>query len=116
MANQKYKLYALPFSTEAFAMARSARFSRICADYLLIYASKKLENAVEIKGDDLNQLNGAESRWLFDCNMALLAEDASNRSGDILRDMRQKLDAIAAALEQERKKGSNGESGEKQLT
>ena len=93
-----YRLYAMPYTLETAQDAEKERFSRVTADYVLIYTAKRRKNCAEITEAEAHRLSKAERQWLFDCNTALLAEDAKKRSGDIMKNLSDMVDRLETAL------------------
>jgi len=96
-----YRLYALPYGAAGVKSATQERFSRISDGYVLIYtAGEAPTGSAEITEDEIRRLSAADSRWLFDCNMVLLGEDARKREKEIIGSMNERLEKLEAALEQ----------------
>ena len=108
MSAKKYRLFALPATDESVRRAEKERFSRINIDYVLIYKTGTVRDAAEITEAESHRLTEAERRWLYDCNLALIAEATKNNMGGILNNLSQKVDALAAALEAQRKAEQGG--------
>lgn len=108
-----YRLYAMPYNAETVGAAEKERFSRVAADYVLIYTAKRVKNAVQVTEAEAHRLSGSERQWLFDCNTALLAEETKRHSGEILQNLSEKLDKLESALAaqkeiEERRNGADG--------
>ena len=79
-----YKLYAARTSNEIIRRAEVERFTRVTADYTLIYSDndKIMENTLRgieytiIEGEDAKRLSTADKDWLMNCNFAIIAEEA----------------------------------------
>lgn len=100
-----FHLYAMNADANGVETAAEQRFSRATPDYILIYtAAAAPKNSVEIAGSDLKRLTEADERWLLDCNLILLAEDARDREREILEDAAKKVAALERALEEQRKR------------
>lgn len=98
-----YRLWALAYSAEAMEEAYRQRFSRVGADYILIYSAKKPKlPCAEVTEDEVFRLTGAEGRWLQDCNVTLILEETKRNSGEMLKDLGRKIDALETALRQQR--------------
>lgn len=107
-----YRLYAAPYSAEALNVLRKAQYCRASADYILVYTARKLPegvDAIEIKDEDAKHLTVAEARWLFECNVEILAAETKAQSGEILRDLSVKIGNLEAALKAEQEKEQKGE-------
>ena len=106
---KKYRLYALPMNEESVRKAERERFSRITGDYVLIYRTGRMSKAVEVTESETHRLTEAERRWLYDCNMALIAEATHENMGGVLQSLSAKVDALEKALA-EQKEAEEGQS------
>lgn len=102
----KYRLFALPVSEESMAEAEKKRFSRITAKYVLIYCDSE-ENAMQIDRDNFSALTEADKKWLYECNVLLLAEDALRHQEQAAKSLNDMVIALEAALESEKRKGES---------
>lgn len=98
----KYRLYVLPTTDETVRTAEKMRFSRITADYVLIYRTGRMQNAVEVTESEAHRLTEAERRWLLDCNLALISEKTRENMGGVLKSLSEKIDALEIALEKQK--------------
>ena len=107
---KRFRLWALPYGPEAMEAAYRERFCRVGADYVLIYAARKPKlPCAEVTEQEAHRLTGAETKWLLDCNLTLIAEETQRRSVEILADMSRKLDELEAALKRQQEI-ENGEA------
>lgn len=107
---KKYRLYALPYTVEAVRTAERERFSRIAADYILIYTHRKRADGVEITNTEAHRLSAPERRWLYDCNTALIAEQSRRQQGEILQSLSDKIDKLEISLRKQREIEQGGEN------
>lgn len=98
----KFRLFVLPTTDETVRKAEKARFSRITVDYVLIYKTGKMQNAVEVTESEAHRLTEAERRWLLDCNLALIAEKTRENMGGVLQSLSEKVDALEEALKKQK--------------
>mgnify|MGYP006967185855 CR=1 FL=1 len=103
----KYRLFALPVSEESMAEAEKKRFSRITAKYVLIYCDSEAANAMQIDRDNFSALTEADKKWLYECNVLLLAEDALRHQEQAAKSLNDMVIALEAALESEKRKGES---------
>jgi hypothetical protein len=105
MKKKNYRLYAAAYTPETEKRMDSFRFCRYnCAGgFVLIYADKKPSGLVctEIRDQEAGLLSAAERKWLFECNLEILAAETKNRSGEILRDLSLKVGKLEEALKAE---------------
>lgn len=107
-----YRLYALAVNAVNAEYAAQQRFNRITPGYILVYtADGKPTAGVEVRGKDLNRLTASDAGWLFDCNVALIAEEAARKTQDIAKALDEKLAGFEAALEEEQTRLTEGENG-----
>lgn len=113
-----YRLYALPLSPENIALASKERFSRATPfpipGYVLIYSTSLVNNAVEITEEEVSRLSSGDSRWLFDCNVAIIAEEAKKHEAEVVKDLSFQLVALENELKkrkEELEKGGSSLSG-----
>ncbi len=104
MAKAKYRLWAAATDANSTATAEQARFSRVGTAYVLIYDKRKpnIEHCVEVAESEINALNAAEAQWLWDCNVALIAEETAKNRKQIMESIDEKLDRFEAALKRQR--------------
>ena len=104
-----YRLYANNVTDETVGIAESGRFSRITADYLLVYTKTKMKDWPEITDDNVSILTNADRKWLFECNMELIAEEMSKTENNFGVDMQRTIDELEKALNRERELIKNNE-------
>lgn len=102
-----WKLYALSLTMEHADTASKYRFFRITPapepGYVLIYTRDGTpEDAEELGEEEQYRLTGADERWLYDCNMALLMEDALAREAEIVSSIARRMDALETALREKK--------------
>ena len=107
---RKYRLYALPYTSETVRTAERERFSRIAADYILIYTPKRRIDGVEITKAEAHRLSAPERRWIYDCNTALIAEQTRRHETEILQDLSDKIDKLEISLRKQREIEQGGEN------
>lgn len=103
---KSYKLYALPLTNENITLAADERFSRAtpapAPGYVLVYTgNEKPHGAHEIKENDAELLTVADKQWLFDCGVAILAEEIEMQKPEILADLNARIDSLRSELEKE---------------
>lgn len=105
MANE-YRLFAAPVCAETIRKAADERFSRMTADYILIYRRRKPRTlpCIEVKGDDLNRLTERDREWLKDSILVILAEAAAKSRAQTEERMNALMDNLEAALREEQEK------------
>lgn len=115
MAKNVYRLWAIVYTNESAPLLENAKFSRlnVSEQYFLVYSDKKPKGELiltEVKDADAQLLNEDERKWLFECNLQILAAEARVRKKDILRDLSLKVGALEEALrEQARKEATASE-------
>lgn len=105
----RYGLYALKVNAENMELASRQRFNRITPGYILIYtADGAPENSVGVCGEDIHRLGSGDTGWLFDCNIALITEEAAKQAQAIAQELDDKMSGFEAALEEERARLEGG--------
>lgn len=97
-----YKLYVTRTNNEVIRRAESERFTRITAEYTLIYSNndKIMGNTLHgieytiIEGEDAKRLSAADKDWLMNCNFAIIAEEAIKNKELIIQNMAEALTAL----------------------
>nr|DAP18003.1 MAG TPA: hypothetical protein [Bacteriophage sp.] len=99
-----YKLYAAEVSRLNVEKAERERFSRVTANYMLLYRRTKPRHipTVEVKGDDLRRLTESDRLWLADCIATLLGEAAGKRQDATARRVSEMLTAWEKELQRTR--------------
>lgn len=114
-----YKLYAAEMNRENVEKAEKERFSRVTANYMLLYRRTKPRHipAVEVKGNDLRRLTESDRLWLADCIATLLGEAAGRRQetaaqrvNEMLTAWEKELQKTREGMEKEAQDGRNEES------
>ena len=114
-----YKLYTAEVSRMNVEKAERERFSRVTANYMLLYRRTKPRHipAVEVKGNDLRRLTESDRLWLADCIATLLGEAAGRRQetvaqrvNEMLTAWEKELQKTREGLEKEAQDGRNEES------
>ena len=102
MDKKVYRLFALPLTTQNIGIASGERFSRATPSpapgYVLIYTTAEIPDAVEITENEVDRLSSGDSRWLFDCNTAILAEELKNHEADVVKDLSFRMEALEEEL------------------
>ncbi len=99
-----YKLYAMELNRDNMRSAATERFSRATPFYILVYTNGELpENGIEIINDDKKRLTDEDERWVQDCNLIILAEQAKKNETKIAQDMQKRLEQMEQILEQAKK-------------
>ena len=108
-----FRLCAIPTTAEGTAAIEGQRFSRITADYTLIYtADENLpEGSLELTEGDAGRLSDGDRRWLIDCNNALIAEEVARLKPKIVRRLSDLLDEIENNLKKT-EEGDGADNGE----
>lgn len=102
---KKYRLFAMRPDIYGVKCAAMNTYSRITPQYVLIYKlGKKPSGALEIKGADLERLTLADERWLFEANLKIIAEEAKKKKPETEKKLREMIDSLEQALEEEKKK------------
>ena len=114
-AIQKYKLYALPLTTENIMAAANERFSRATPTpepgYVLIYTNGEApKGATEITEEHADLLSTADARWLMDTGAALAAEEIEKHKPEVLKGISESIEALEEELK--RKKEEISQRGE----
>ena len=102
-----YKLYASRSTEALLNRLTDLRFTRITADYTLIYASnsKIMRNVFEgiqytiIEDGETHRLSAADKEWLMNCNFTIIAEEAVRNKELVLQNMNDALQALETELE-----------------
>lgn len=96
-----YRLCALPTTAETTAEVEGQRFSRITADYTLVYTAGRVPTGgIKLTEADASRLTAADRRWLDDCNAVLIAEQIAKDKPRILSKLNDLLNTIEANIEQ----------------
>ena len=99
-----YKLYAAEMNRKNVEKAEKERFSRVTANYMLLYRRTKPRHipALEVKGKDLRRLTESDRLWLADCIATLLGEAAGKRQDATARRVNEMLTAWEKELQKTR--------------
>ena len=103
-----YRLYAMLITPEAIELAGKERFSRVTANYALVYTDKVIENkgVREITQEESYRLSNDEQAWLLACNMVVITENTAENEAEFIKDISAKLEQVEEALKEERRKVS----------
>jgi hypothetical protein len=112
-----FKLYAFINNDNSISLAEKNRFSRITAQYVLVYTDdeKTIEDKAKhsyiiIRENDTNRLSKGDKEWLTSCNLEIIFEEAAKNQDVILQSMDETLKKLEQALEEEKiKLQSKGE-------
>lgn len=111
--NRIFKLYALSVTPENVEQAVGSRFSRILPEYILIYTDGAApERSVEVTQENLYRLTKEDQSWIMECAGDLLMERLEKEKPAVAKRLSDMIDALGAALDEEREKLSRIE-GEK---
>lgn len=103
MAKTKYRLWALGMNEQSITAAAEERFSRVNADYVLIYAQRKPKlPCAEITEKEAGRLTKAEAQWLLDCGYTLFNESLKANGGNLAQSIGEKMDALEEALKRQK--------------
>lgn len=101
----KYNLFAMKTDIGNINKASEFRFSRITEEYILIYTEQsEIEDAILIEEKEVKRLTGDDSKWLFDCNMLIIAKETKSHEKEFLKDLSAKVNELEKMLEAEQKK------------
>lgn len=107
----KYRLYAMPLGEESVSVATRERFSRIAERYVLIYTTAEQPTAsAEIEAKEIKRLSAADEKWLFDCNIVILAAETQKHQAELLDSLSKKIGRLEKALAEEKSKREEGVS------
>lgn len=112
---REYRLFAAPVNPETIRKAADERFSRMTADYILIYRTRKPRAlpCVEVRGSDLNRLTERDRAWLKDSILVILTEAAARSRDETRERMNVLMDNLEEALREEQEKlGKEDEDSE----
>ena len=101
---KKFCLYALPVDIGNKIYAEQCKFSRITAQYVLVYTDKKLEDLkhIEIMEDDFYRLSADDRAWLWESVCTIMREMLEENKLESDSKMNDMLDRLEKALESER--------------
>lgn len=100
--NITWRLAAMKPTVSAIETARSMKYFRICADYILVYGRTIPGGAVEIKGKDLDALTQADCAWLEECNHEIMRRFVNDHMETVKRGQAAFLQEFQRELERER--------------
>lgn len=108
-----FRLCAIPTTAEATAEIEGQRFSRITADYSLVYTADDPvpESWLILTEEDAGRLDSDDRRWLNDCNTCLIAEEIARQKPRIVRRLADLLEDIERNLK-ETEEGGSTDDGE----
>ena len=103
----KYKLYAFKPNEEGIEKAQKSRFSRVTKDYALIYSAEEVPNGVEITEENLFRLTSADSKWVQDCNFAIIFEETKKKEKEISNELSETINRLEQALQEAKESEEN---------
>lgn len=96
-----YKLYAMPTKPEAIDGMGYQRFSRITAEYALVYTDGEAPKpSAELTDEDAGRLTEGDRNWLLACNTRLLAEEIERQKPEMLRRLGEKIEEFETILQE----------------
>lgn len=111
--NKIFRLYALSVTPENVEQAVQQKFSRILPEYILVYTDGEAPaRSVEVTQEHLYRLTKEDQGWIMECAGYLLMERLEKEKPTVAKRLSDMIDALGAALEEEREKLSRNE-GEK---
>lgn len=117
MGKKVYRLWAVVYTEASAGLLEMEKYSRlnVSEQYFLVYSARKPKGELvmsEIREADAKLLSEDERRWLFECNLEILAAETRMRKKDILRDLRLKVGALEDALREQAKREAEAEHKE----
>ena len=95
-----YKLYALP--TTEIESVQKYRFSRVTMGYILVYSDGEVSGGKEVTEENLYRLSAADSKWIQDCNFALIFEETKKREAEMSNNLSDTINRLERILQEER--------------
>lgn len=106
----KYRLYALSVGRKSVERAAGERFARVTPYYVLIYTTDEPpKGAIELSVDDIDRLSSDDNRWLFDCNIAILAEMSEKRRPEVMQSLSERIERLEQELARKKQELENKE-------
>ena len=98
----------LAYSPENVVYTSGFRFSRVTADYILIYDRKTrlkppFGNVIEIKKEEIWDLTEMDRAWILDCGRSIFSEEFRRNQAKSAANMSAMLDRLEQELEKETK-------------
>ena len=94
-----YKLYAMPTKPDIIDGMGHQRFSRITAEYTLVYTDGEAPKpSVVLTDEDAGCLSEGDRNWLLACNTRLLVEDIERQKPEMLRRIGEKIEEFENIL------------------
>ena len=95
----RYHLYAMPTKPETVDGMGHQRFSRITAEYTLVYTDGEApQPSAELTDEDAGRLTEGDRNWLLACNTRLLVEDIERP--EMLRRLGEKIEEFETILQE----------------
>ena len=95
----RYHLYAMPTKPETVDGMGHQRFSRITAEYTLVYTDGEApQPSAELTDEDAGRLTEGDRNWLLACNTRLLVEDIERQKPEMLRRIGEKIEGFENIL------------------
>lgn len=101
-----YKLYALP--TSEIEVAQKHRFARATVNYILIYSDEEVPNGKEITEENLFRLTATDTKWVQDCNFAIIFEETKKKENEISDSLSETINRLERILQEESQEESEG--------
>ena len=96
-----YKLYAMPTKPETIDGMGHQRFSRITAEYTLVYTDGEAPKpSAELTDEDAGRLTEGDRNWLLACNTRLLVEEIERQKPEMLRRLGEKIEEFETILQE----------------
>jgi len=96
-----YKLYAMPTKPETIDGMGYQRFSRITAEYTLVYTDGEApQPSAELTDEDAGRLTEGDRNWLLACNTRLLVEEIERQKPEMLRRLGEKIEEFETILQE----------------
>lgn len=97
----RYHLYAMPTKPETVDGMGHQRFSRITAEYTLVYTDGEApQPSAELTDEDAGRLTEGDRNWLLACNTRLLVEDIERQKPEMLRRLGEKIEEFETILQE----------------
>lgn len=104
-----YKLYAMPTNPKTVDGIGYQRFSRITAEYTLVYTDGDApQPSAELTDQDAGRLTEGDRNWLLACNTRLLVEEIERQKPEMLRRIGEKIEEFEIILRELADESANG--------
>ena len=104
----KYRLFALPPTNEGIEVAQKNRFSRVTKDYALVYSDEEVKGGKEVTEENLYRLTKADSKWIQDCNYAIIFEETKRKEKEISANLSDTINRLEEVLKESKEDLENG--------